>query len=74
MTQIKRSGKKLTDFQIVLLKKLHLLTPLYITKGLFRTCPSKVSKAYLGMVGRGYVIEVDGGFCITSEGLKVVCL
>lgn len=72
MDKIKRSGKKLTDFQIVLLKRLHLLTPLYITKGLFRSCPSKVTKAYQRMVGQGYVIEVDGGYCITDEGLNAI--
>lgn len=49
MTNTKWFRKRLTDYQLSLLKKLDDKTPLHPSSDVFRSCPSRVEKAFIAM-------------------------
>ncbi|HFK9119622.1 TPA: hypothetical protein ACG2VJ_002365 [Escherichia coli] len=49
MTNTKWFRKRLTDYQLSLLKKLDDKTPLHPSSDVFRSCPSRVEKVFIAM-------------------------
>ncbi|EEW8803171.1 hypothetical protein ACWWT1_003666 [Escherichia coli] len=72
MTNTKWFRKRLTDYQLSLLKKLDDKTPLHPSSDVFRSCPSRVEKAFIAMGKWGGVTKSREGFCITDNGREMI--